>query len=94
VATHFFAPAAQAFLGRSAHGWASGTPLAEIGGLQFYAPSGSAKREAIKLADEVSAWIAARDAAWRQASASKLARPKGRELAAKNNQSRYHENDY
>ena len=33
--------------------------------------------EAIKLADEVSAWIAARDAAWRRASASKLARPDG-----------------
>ena len=33
--------------------------------------------EAIKLADEVSAWIDARDAAWRWASASKLARPEG-----------------
>jgi hypothetical protein len=33
--------------------------------------------EAIKLADEVSAWIAARDAAWRRASASKLAQPDG-----------------
>jgi hypothetical protein len=34
--------------------------------------SASVLREAIKLADEVSAWIAARDAAGRQASASKL----------------------
>jgi hypothetical protein len=34
--------------------------------------SASVLREAVKLADEVSAWIAARDAAWRQASASKL----------------------
>ena len=33
--------------------------------------------EAIKLADEVSAWIDARDAAWRRASASKLAQPDG-----------------
>ena len=33
--------------------------------------------EAIKLADEVSAWIAARGAAWRRAPASKLARPDG-----------------
>jgi spore germination cell wall hydrolase CwlJ-like protein len=39
-ATHFFAPAAQACLGRSVPGWASGEPLAEIGGHQFYAPSG------------------------------------------------------
>jgi hypothetical protein len=31
----------------------------------------------IKLADEVSAWIAARDAAWRRASASNLTRPDG-----------------
>jgi hypothetical protein len=33
--------------------------------------------EAIKLVEEVLAWIAARDAAWRRASASKLARPDG-----------------
>jgi len=39
--------------------------------------SASVLREAIKLADEVSAWIAARNAAWREASASKLARPDG-----------------
>jgi spore germination cell wall hydrolase CwlJ-like protein len=39
-ATHFFAPAAQADLGRSVPGWAKGDPLASIGGHQFYAPSG------------------------------------------------------
>jgi hypothetical protein len=40
-ATHFFAPAAQASLGRSVPGWASGDPLASIGGHQFYAPNGA-----------------------------------------------------
>jgi len=40
-ATHFFAPAAQADLGRSPPGWASREPLASIGGHQFYAPSGA-----------------------------------------------------
>ena len=34
-ATHFFAPAAQASLGRSAPGWASGDPTASIGGLDL-----------------------------------------------------------
>jgi len=36
-ATHFFAPAAQASLGRSVPSWASGDPTASIGGHQFYA---------------------------------------------------------
>jgi len=41
-ATHFYAPAAQAQLGRSTPKWAQGTPLAEIGGHVFFAPGGGA----------------------------------------------------
>jgi hypothetical protein len=37
-ATHFFAPRAQAALGRSVPAWARGDPLASIGGHLFYAP--------------------------------------------------------
>ena len=46
-ATHFFAPVAQHALGRDAAGWASGTPLAEIGGHRFYAPSGPVTSERV-----------------------------------------------
>jgi len=37
-ATHFYAPRAQAQLGRNAPAWAQGAPLANIGGHLFYAP--------------------------------------------------------
>lgn len=39
-ATHFYAPGAQAALGRQPPAWASGAPLASVGGHQFYAPEG------------------------------------------------------
>jgi hypothetical protein len=46
-ATHFFAPAAQAALGRSRPTWAGSPPTAEIGGHQFFAPSGPVTADAI-----------------------------------------------
>lgn len=39
-ATHFMAPSLQSALGRSTPSWARGTPLATIGGHQFFAPDG------------------------------------------------------
>lgn len=42
-ATHFFAPEAQAKLGRPSPAWAAGAPVAAIGGHRFYAPDGGAK---------------------------------------------------
>lgn len=44
-ATHFFAPAAQAALGRDAADWAT-NKLATIGAHEFYAPNGPAYQEA------------------------------------------------
>lgn len=41
-ATHFISPDAQKALGRSTPTWAQGTPLATIGGQQYFAPQGGA----------------------------------------------------
>lgn len=43
-ATHFYAPRAQAALGRRPPSWAQGEPLADIGGHVFFAPQGRAPR--------------------------------------------------
>jgi len=42
-ATHFINPNAQTALGRSIPTWAQGTPLATIGGHQYFAPQGAVK---------------------------------------------------
>ena len=43
-ATHFYAPRAQAALGREAPAWGRGKPLATLGGTSFYAPQGAVKQ--------------------------------------------------
>ena len=43
-ATHFFAPKAQAALGRQAPSWGRGQPLAQFGGHAFFAPNGPVAR--------------------------------------------------
>jgi len=49
--------------------------------------------KAVELADAAAPWLNVRELAQRRLEASQLALPEGGELAAKNNQSRYHEND-
>jgi hypothetical protein len=49
-ATHFFAPAAQAALGRNAPAWAQG-PGQQIGATAFYAPEGRAPGGAVPVGD-------------------------------------------
>lgn len=44
-ATHFYAPKAQAALGRNPPKWDNGKPIVDIGGQRFFAPEGSVKRD-------------------------------------------------
>lgn len=52
-ATHFVSPSGQSSLGREMPSWASGKPLAEIGGHQFFAPDGPMAMPGSNLAQQV-----------------------------------------
>lgn len=79
-ATHFYAPVAQAALGRAAPKWGAGQPMAQIGGHNFYAPQGAVT---FSGADDAPAQIAA--VAPSTADDDPKARPKSGEALDKEN---------